>query len=266
MTPDTYRKRKPVSSAAGLGKLPPQAVDIEEAVLGALMLEKKSLRMVPHLRAPFFYKDSNQKIYSAIKYLVDAGQPADILTVTQQLKKTGELDLVGGPYYISQLTNRVASAANIEFHCRIILQKFILREIIRISTNAVLDAYEESTDSIGLLLRLQGELGVLNDIIKDESAEKYKRQFSDLLENISARLKPLGKEMAPALDALLEVVMEANEDDADIFEIIARAIEYLEPVLPEAENIMLNDFLKNVVTAQEQVKSAMIIECAPRSR
>lgn len=153
---------KPVSTfqlAADLGKLPPQAIDVEEAVLGALMLEKNALNtVIDVLRPESFYKDAHQKIFGAIHHLFHNAQPIDILTVTQQLKKNGELDLVGGPYYISQLTNRVASAANIEFHARIILQKHIQRELIRISTEIVKDAYEETTDVLNLLDKAEKNL------------------------------------------------------------------------------------------------------------
>ena len=153
---------KPVSTlqlAADLGKLPPQAIDVEEAVLGALMLEKNALNtVIDVLRPESFYKDAHQKIFGVIHYLFHNAQPIDILTVTQQLKKNGELDIVGGPYYISQLTNRVASAANIEFHARIILQKHIQRELIRISTEIVKDAYEETTDVLSLLDKAEKNL------------------------------------------------------------------------------------------------------------
>ncbi len=97
------------------GKMPPQAVDLEEAVLGAIMLEKDALTNVIDILQPgSFYKDAHTRIFTAIQQLFTRSEPVDILTVTQELKKTGELDIVGGAYYITQLTNRVASAANIE--------------------------------------------------------------------------------------------------------------------------------------------------------
>ncbi len=160
-----FKKRKTTKSvsnfqlAADLGKLPPQAVDIEEAVLGALMLDKNALNTVIDVIKPAtFYKEAHQHIFEAIHFLFNSAQPVDILTVTQQLKKQGVLDLIGGPYYISQLTNRVASAANIEFHARIILQKFIQRELIRISTETVKDAYEDTTDVLALLDKAEKNL------------------------------------------------------------------------------------------------------------
>lgn len=142
-----------------LGKVPPQAVDLEEAVLGALMLEKDAVNDVIDILSPdSFYKDTHQKIYDVIKDLFGKSLPIDILTVTEELKKRGELDLVGGPFYISQLTNRVASAANIEFHARIISQKFIQRELIRISSDIIKDAYDDSTDVFDLLDKAESNL------------------------------------------------------------------------------------------------------------
>ncbi len=135
-----------------IGKMPPQAVELEEAVLGALMLEKDALtNVIDILKPQSFYKDAHSRIFHAIEQLFTRSEPVDILTVTQELKKTGELDLVGGAYYITQLTNRVASAANAEFHARIVAQKFIQRELIRISTKTINDAYEDGSDVFDLL-------------------------------------------------------------------------------------------------------------------
>src|SRR5204863_6303867 len=133
-----------------------QAVDLEEAVLGALMLERDALTNVIDILHPdVFYKDSHRLIYGAIQRLFQKSEPIDILTVTQELKKSGELDIVGGPFTITQLTNRVASASNIEFHSRIILQKHIQRELIRISSETIKDAYEDTSDIFFLLDRAE---------------------------------------------------------------------------------------------------------------
>lgn len=134
------------------GKLQPQAVELEEAVLGAMMLEKNAVNEgIEILQPESFYKEAHQKIFRAIVELFQESEPIDILTVTDKLRKTAVLDEVGGPYYISQLTNKVASAANIQFHARIISQKYILRELIRISTEIVRDAFDETTDVFDLL-------------------------------------------------------------------------------------------------------------------
>ncbi|MGQ7867983.1 replicative DNA helicase [Sunxiuqinia sp. sy24] len=132
---------------AQYGKLPPQAVDVEEAVLGALMLERDAYVTVADvIDTPSFYKEEHKKIFDAIKYLSTHEKPVDLLMVTQQLKDTGHLDVVGGPLYITQLTSRVASAAHIEFHARIIAQKYIQRELIRVSSEIQTSAYDDNMD------------------------------------------------------------------------------------------------------------------------
>jgi len=132
---------------AQYGKLPPQAIDVEEAVLGALMLERDAYVTVADIiDTPSFYKDEHQKIFDAIKYLSTHEKPVDLLMVTQQLKDQGQLDAVGGPLYITQLTSRVASAAHIEFHARIIAQKYIQRELIRVSSEIQTSAYDDNMD------------------------------------------------------------------------------------------------------------------------
>ncbi|MBE0641082.1 MAG: replicative DNA helicase [Bacteroidales bacterium] len=141
------------------GKIPPQALELEEAVLGAIMLEKNALTaVIDILKADVFYKEAHQLIFSAITRLFNRSEPIDILTVTQDLKKEGDLDIVGGPYYISQLTNRVASSANVEFHARILLQKYIQRELIRISSEIIRDSFEDTSDVFDILDKAEQEL------------------------------------------------------------------------------------------------------------
>ena len=121
-------------------------------MLGALMLEKDALSAVIDILKPeLFYKDTHQKIFDAIQTLFQKSSPSDILTVTSQLRQQGLLEMVGGAYYITELTNRVVSAANIEYHARIISQKYIQRELIRISTEIINSAYEDTTDIFDLL-------------------------------------------------------------------------------------------------------------------
>lgn len=135
-----------------IGKLPPQAVDLEEAVLGAMLLEREALSTVIDILSPeAFYKEQNGKVFAAMVDLFNRSEPVDILTVTQELKRKGELELVGGAYYVSALTNRIASSANIEFHARIVAQKYLQRELIRLSTETIRVAYEDSTDVFELL-------------------------------------------------------------------------------------------------------------------
>ena len=141
------------------GRVPPQAVDLEEAVLGALMLEQNALTAVIDILKPeLFYKETHQVIYKAIHSLFAKSEPVDILTVTNELKSTGNLELIGGAYFISQLTNRVASTANIEYHARIISQKYIQRELIKISSEIIKEAFEDTTDVFDLLDKAEKNL------------------------------------------------------------------------------------------------------------
>jgi replicative DNA helicase len=134
------------------GKVPPQAKDLEEAVLGAIMLEKNAFDAVVEILKPeCFYVEAHQRIFRAMQSLTNKSQPIDILTVAEELRTKEELEMVGGAYYVTRLTNSVVSAAHIEAHARIILQKFIQRELIRISGEIIGDAYEDSTDVFDLL-------------------------------------------------------------------------------------------------------------------
>src|ERR1700730_2326848 len=151
---DRKLRRKPSIDLSTMvyGKIPPQAKELEEAVLGAIMLEKSAFDTVVEILKPeCFYLEGHQRIYKAMQSLAQKSQPIDILTVVEELKVREELEVVGGPYYVTKLTNSVVSSANIETHSRIILQKFIQRELIRISGEIIGDAYEDSTDVFDLL-------------------------------------------------------------------------------------------------------------------
>ncbi|TVQ08735.1 MAG: replicative DNA helicase [Bacteroidetes bacterium] len=156
------------------GRIPPQALDLEEAVLGAMMLEQNALtNVVDILKPDVFYKESHQKIFKAIHDLFSESEPVDILTVTQKLKQNGVLEDVGGAYYISQLTNRVASAANVEFHARIVIQKFLQRELIRISDGIIRESYEDSSDVFDILDKAEKELFAISET-------NLRRNYSDM--------------------------------------------------------------------------------------
>jgi replicative DNA helicase len=141
------------------GKVPPQAKELEEAVLGAIMLEKGAFDQVVEILKPeCFYVDAHQRIFRAMQGLANKSQPIDMLTVVEELRMREELDMIGGPYYVTKLTNAVVSSANIEAHSRIILQKFIQRELIRISGEIISDAYEDSTDVFDLLDQAESKM------------------------------------------------------------------------------------------------------------
>jgi replicative DNA helicase len=170
------------------GKLPPQATDLEEAVLGAMLLEKHAPeKVLDIIKAETFYMDGHQEIFKAIKTLYEAGNPVDILTVTEELKKQSKLDIVGGAYYITKLTNRVSSAANIEYHARILIQKYIQRELIRIAGDIGRDAFEDSADAFELLDDAERTLFA----IKDETIKKNYSTIEDLLNKAIKQIESL---------------------------------------------------------------------------
>lgn len=158
------RSAKSVASTAPAGKLPPQAPDFEQAVLGALMLEKNSLTtIIGFLKSEHFYVDKHKMIYAAITHLFSNSDPVDALTVINQLRKTGELELIGGIITITDLTNRVASASNIEYHARIIMQKYLNRCLIEVASETLSKAYDESNDIFELLDQTEQELFKLSE-------------------------------------------------------------------------------------------------------
>ena len=129
------------------GLLPPQSIELEEAILGACMLESECINLISDILTPeCFYKEANQILYTAIIELYKRSNPIDMLTVCQKLKSMEKLDVVGGSYYVSSLTNRVASASNIEYHSRIIVQHFLKREMIRLSTENIRNSYDATCD------------------------------------------------------------------------------------------------------------------------
>lgn len=141
------------------GRQQPRDKDLEEAVLGALMLEKDAYTAVCDILKPdSFYEPANKKIYEAIQNLGAAQQPIDMLTVTEQLRRNGTLDEVGGPVFVSELTSRVASGANAEYHARLVAQKYLARELISFAADVERKAFDESNDVDDLLQEAEGRL------------------------------------------------------------------------------------------------------------
>jgi len=166
---------------AQYGKLPPQAIEVEEAVLGALMLERDAYVTVADIiQADSFYKEEHKKIYEAIQALSSREKPVDLLMVTQELKDRNQLEEVGGPAYITQLTRRVASAAHIEFHSRIIAQKYIQRELIRVSSEIQTKAYDDTLDVDDLINFSESELFKVSEgNIKGNTADQTSTERCD---------------------------------------------------------------------------------------
>jgi len=148
-----------VTALPDFGKVPPQALDMEEAVLGAIMLEKEAVITIMDILKPAsFYKEAHQKIFKAVLDLNTKEYPVDLYTVTEELRAHNELDSVGGPVYLTQLTSKVVSAANVDYHARIVAQKYIQRELIRVSTEIQNRSFDDSIDVTELLDFSENEL------------------------------------------------------------------------------------------------------------
>ncbi len=166
---------------------PPQAVALEEGVLGALMLDQAALiNAIETLHVEYFYKAEHQAVFRAIRKLFEQSQPVDLLTVVERLRLDGELELAGGAYAVSKLTENVVSAAHIEYHIRVLSEKFIQREMIRISTETIKKAYDETTDVVNLLDQTEQHLMDIND------------------KNFRSDYKPLGDFVGLAMDQITE--------------------------------------------------------------
>jgi len=164
----------PIDSTIGVtGKLTPQALDFEMAVLGAVMINADAIgEIVDFLTPQMFYKESHFHIYRAIADLFNRSEPIDLLSVTGLLRKNKQLEFVGGPSYLASLTNRVASSANIEYHARIVMEKFVLRELINNCNIIIKDAYDDSKDVLDLLDKAETDLfGIIQNNFKRDSKE-----------------------------------------------------------------------------------------------
>ena len=170
---------------AAYGKIPPQVPELEKAVLGALMLERDAFYSVNEfLNVDSFYLESHQVIFSTIESLIQSGKPIDLLMVTQALKAAGNLDKIGGPMYITELTSNVATAAHIEYHARIIFQAATARKLIRVCTERMTEAYDETLDIEETLSGLQNDL-----IGLFETGKNREFTISDALTDIRKRIE-----------------------------------------------------------------------------
>ena len=161
--PATYKRngyrQTPADKPPPDGKVPPQAIPLEEAAIGAILTDRDAIGIVLEtLRPESFYIPANAEIFRACLKLNAAGEPIDILTVTNALTAAGKLDKVGGMAYIVELSNRVASSANLEYHARIVAQKALARDIIQAGYDAIREAHDEATDAFALLEQAQSRL------------------------------------------------------------------------------------------------------------
>ena len=140
------------------GRMPPQATDVEQSVLGAMLIEREAIpKAIEILPADAFYEPKHQRVFEAIEALFERGNPVDLITLTEELKRRGDYDQIGG-YYLTELTTHVASAANVEYHARIIAEKSLLRKLITTMTGVVGQAFDPTTDAFDLLDNAEREI------------------------------------------------------------------------------------------------------------
>lgn len=187
-----FNRKRPDTSTLVYGKIPPQAPDIEEAILGVLLLEKDKLSEVMGILpiSDCFYVDANRKIYQAVLDVYKKGEPVDFFTVQEQLRKADELEIIGGGYKLSLLTEGVISGAHVEAHARIVMEKFIQRELIRVAGDIIGRAYEDSTDVFELYNNAIEELtGVMQVSNTDDwkSTADAAMELTQHMENVKGK-------------------------------------------------------------------------------
>ncbi len=191
MAKNTYnqspsRDKKIDTIGLDMGKVPPQALDIEEAVLGAMLLEPSVVPdVMESLMTECFYKETNKRIFDAIKSLFTSHNSIDIFTVAEELKKTNSLEEIGGPFYLSQLTSKIGAAAHIEYHTKILLQKYIQRELITISNNVQRDSFDDSIPVDVLLEDAQEKLFSLSE----KNMKRETQPIQDVIKNTIAEME-----------------------------------------------------------------------------
>jgi replicative DNA helicase len=170
------------------GRVPPFAKELEQAVLGAIMLEKAAFYEVSEIiNHEVFYLESHQIIFKCFEVLDSKNMPIDLLTVCELLQKTEELDKVGGAYYVSQLTSNIFSSANIVTHSRIILQKYVQRKVISTCSEMIGMAYEDGCDSFELISKMEAGINEMNKIITNSKVIDVEQIAFDIIKQLDTK-------------------------------------------------------------------------------
>jgi replicative DNA helicase len=167
------------------GRVPPQAVDVEKSVLGAMLIEDAAIpKAIEILTADDFYQTKHQRVFTAITSLFERGNPVDLITLTEELKRQDALDDVGGAYYLTELTTKVASAANVEYHARVIAEKALQRRLIETMTDLVGQAYDPTTDAFELLDQAESEIFRISETQLRRAAVSLRDVVKETLERL----------------------------------------------------------------------------------
>lgn len=185
MPPDDLRDAPP--DAYDGGRIPPQAVDVEQAVLGAILLEQEALpKSLEILSESSFYDGRHRKIFGAFSELFQRGVPVDLITLTDELRRRKELEKVGGANYLNELSAHMGAAANVEYHARIIAQKHLLRKLIETTTQLTRDAYDPGTDTFELLDKAETDIFHISNAEIRRPAEKVSDVIKTTIEHLEA--------------------------------------------------------------------------------
>ena len=169
------------------GRIPPQANEVEQSVLGAMLIEQTAIpRAIEILPPDSFYQTKHQIIYQAILSLFERGNPVDLITLSDELKRHEKLDEIGGAYYLTELTTRVDTAANVEYHARIIAEKSLLRKMIETMTGLISKAYDPSSDAFELLDESEREIFHISDTQLRRPASSMNEILKGTLANLEA--------------------------------------------------------------------------------
>lgn len=230
-------------AAENFGKVPPQATDMEEYVLGALMIQSEAFANVSQLLKPeMFYREAHKNIFTAILELSSASQPVDIYTVCDKMQRNQTLEISGGVPYITELTTRVASAAHIEYHAKIIAQKYLSRELIRISSEIQKEAFDDSTDVDDLMQKAEGMIFE----ISQKNIKKDYQHINPIIEEARMRISKAGNQQNNGISGIPTDFRELDKITAgwqpsDLIIIAARpAMGKTAFVLSMAKNIAVN--------------------------
>lgn len=170
------------------GKIPPQSIEIEEAVIGSMMLERDCFINNP-VKKDWFYKEQHQKIIECIEWLVSESIPIDLIQVTKRLHNLNKLEEVGGALHLTELTGKIASAANISYYVRILQQDYARREMIRITSHINTMCYDQSIDIDDVFSTIQGELSNVMSF-GDDNSHTYKDATNELISSLNSNIQP----------------------------------------------------------------------------
>lgn len=186
------RKKETNLNTITNGKIPPQAIDLEEVIIGSILIDKRGILEVADILLPeMFYKQEHSLIFVAVMTLFNNGEPIDLLTVSNELKRTGKIDIVGGEYNLIMLTQKVSSAANIEFHSRIIIQKYVQRRLIALANNTIMSSYQNDSDIFDVIENIEVDMldihstsiksnGESNDDVISNAEKRFERAQAGL--------------------------------------------------------------------------------------